>query len=207
MPPGLGPSGPSRRSVVWFVAAGAILAPFAVVIVLATVASGLGNLFDFELPERKHLDPVPIAASACPYVVLMHQAANNSQVSVPPLGILGYDERGQRLSWPQARARMMLTADALETSIAGSRPHLPAPVRRQLAVALREIRSGRAQLLLARDGTDFWSRTEDGLERGKLAFGYASDLVGRRCGVPLGADDASMPYPFGTRPWRATRNP
>jgi hypothetical protein len=179
------------------VAASAMLAPFAVVIVLATFANALGHLFDFGPEERKHLDPIPIAASACPYVVLMHQAANNFQASVPPGGLL-YDERGRPRSWPQARARMMLTLDALETSIAGSRPHLPAPVRRQLAVALREIRSGRAQLLLARDGTDFWSRTVDGLERGKLAFGYASDLVGRRCGVPLGADDSSMPYPFGT---------
>ena len=35
--------------------------------------------------------------------------------------------------------------------------------------------------------------TSGELDRGKLAFGYAGDLVGRRCAVPLGADDASMP--------------
>jgi hypothetical protein len=185
-----------------------MLAPFAVVIMLATLGSALSRAFDFGLPERKHLDPIPIAASACPYVVLMHQAANNFQASVPALGILGYDSRGRPLTWPQARARLTTTLDALEVSITGSRPHLPAPVRRQLVVALREIRSGRAQLPLASDGPDFWSRTQDELDRGKLAFGYASDLVGDRCGVPLGADDASMPYPFGTATspeW--TRNP
>ena len=192
----------------WSVAATAMLAPFAVVIVLATLASAMGNLFDFGPAERKHLDPIPIAASACPYVVLMHQAANNFQTSVPPLGILGYDARGRRLTWPQVRARLTTTLAALEVSIAGSRPHLPIPVRRQLVVALREIRSGRAQLPLARDGDDFWQRTQDELDRGKLAFGYASDLVGRRCEVTLGADDASMPFPFGkaTLP-EGTRNP
>ena len=111
----------------------------------------------------------------------MHQAANNFQASVPPLGFIGYDARGQPLSWPQVRARMMLTLDALETSIAGSRPHLPAPVQRQLVVALREIRSGRAQLLLARDGTDFWSRT-----RGRTRPGQAGVRLRKRSrGSPL----------------------
>jgi hypothetical protein len=185
-----------------------MLLPLAVVIVLATFASALGNLFDFNLPERKHLDPIPIAASACPYVVLMHEAANNFQASVPPLGMPGYDARGRPLTWPQVRARLTTTLDALEVSIAGSRPHLPAPVRRQLVVALREVRSGRAQLPLARDGSDFWDRTRDELDRGKLAFGYASDLVGHGCAVPLGADDSSMPYPFGTATLpEGTRNP
>ncbi len=185
-----------------------MLAPFAVVIVLATFANALGHLFDFGPEERKHLDPIPIAASSCPYVVLMHEAANNFQASVPLGGMLGYDARGRPRTWPQARARLATTLAALEVSIAGSRPHLPAPVRRQLVVALREIRSGRAQLPLARDGDDFWQRTQDELDRGKLAFGYASDLVGRRCEVTLGADDASMPYPFGTATWpEGTRDP
>jgi hypothetical protein len=185
-----------------------MLAPFAVVIVLATFASALSHAFDFGGEERKHLDPIPIAAGACPYVVLMHQAANNFQASVPPLGILGYDARGHPLTWPQARARLTAALDALEVSIVGSRPHLPAPVRRQLVVAVREIRSGRAQLPLASDARDFWDRTKDELDRGKLAFGYASDLVGHRCGVTLGADDASMPFPFGTKTsFGTTRDP
>src|SRR6478736_3477273 len=104
MPPGSGHSaGWQRRLVVWGVAAIAIVAPLAVAILLATIASGLGNLFSFEGPERKHLDPIPIAASACPYVVLMHQAANNFQASVPLPG-LALDARGRPVSWPHARA-------------------------------------------------------------------------------------------------------
>jgi hypothetical protein len=176
------------------VAATAIVAPLAVAILFATLASA----FHFETKERTHLDPIPIAASACPYVVLMHEAANNFQAAVPPLGITGYDSRGRALSWPQVRARVKAALDALEVSIVGSRPHVPAPVRLQLVLALREIRRGRAQLPLASDGTDLWNRAVNHLDRGKLAFGYASDLVGHRCGVTLGADSSSMPYPFGT---------
>jgi hypothetical protein len=137
----------------------------------------------------------------------MHEAANNFQASVPVLGV-GYDARGRPLSWPEMRARMRVTLDALEVAIAGSSPHFPAPVRRQLGLTLREIRSGRAQLPIASNGPDFFTRTVNELDRGKLAFGYAGDLVGRRCAVPLGADDASMPYPFGTATLpEGTRNP
>lgn len=181
--------------MVWATIAAIIATPFvALAILLAVVASGLAHLGP---TPRKHLNPVPIAASACPYVVLMHTAANNFQIAEPIIG-MAVDEHGKLLSWPQTRARLAPTLAALEYSIQASEPHFPPQVQQQLTIAAEAAREGRAQLAVAHDGTDLSNRTTPILARGQLAFGYASDLVGQRCGVPLGADDNTFLYPFRT---------
>ena len=169
--------------------------PLAGAILVVLAANALSHMF--EVKERKHLDPIPIAASACPYVVAMHEAANNFQIAAP-IGGFAFDAHERLLTWPETRARLAPALEALELSIVVSKPHFPDRVQHQLALALRETRNGRAQLPLANDGSDFFHRTESHLERGKLAFGYASDLVGERCGVSLGADSSTMLYPFMT---------
>ncbi len=147
--------------------------------------------------ERKHLQPIPIAASACPYVRLMHTAADNFQRAEPVLGT-ALDEHGNALPWPQTQARLKTTLESFDTTIQISESHFPPPIQRQLETTLREVRAGRVQVAVARDGSDVWTRTEPMLERGKLAFGYASDLVGKQCGVMLGADDSTWLFPFNT---------
>jgi hypothetical protein len=45
---------------------------------------------------------------------------------------------------------------------------------------------------------DFSNRASGLLQDGQLAFGYAGDLIGSQCPVPLRADADTMLYPFGT---------
>ena len=53
-------------------------------------------------------------------------------------------------------------------------------------------------LVLSPDGFDFSNRTTNLFDHGQQAFGYAGDLIGHQCAVPLGADDDTMFYPFNT---------
>jgi hypothetical protein len=51
---------------------------------------------------------------------------------------------------------------------------------------------------LASDYSDLSARTSDLVDEGQLAFGYADDLIGRQCPVPLRADSETMLPPFTT---------
>jgi hypothetical protein len=100
---------------------GAILIglPLAGVILLAIAATALSHMFDVK--ERKHLDPIPISASACPYVVAMHKAANNFQIAAP-FGGIAFDAQMRMLTWPQTRARVGPALEVLELSIVVRNP-------------------------------------------------------------------------------------
>src|SRR3954454_4426004 len=81
-----------------------ILVVSAILIVAMDSCSGFGNGL---LVERKHLQPIPIARSACPYVVAMHSTANAFQSAQPFLGF--YEGPGDSLidvPWPRVRARV-----------------------------------------------------------------------------------------------------
>src|SRR5205085_188071 len=111
--------------------------PLAGAILLVIAANAFSHMF--EIKERKHLDPIPISATACPYVVAMHKAANNFQIAAPFAG-MAFDAHMRMLTWPQARARVGPALEVLELSIVVSRPHFPARIQRQLTVALRATR-------------------------------------------------------------------
>lgn len=150
--------------------------------------------------ERKHLQPIPISASACPYVALMHAAANYYQGNVPVFGF-AFDERGGTVPWSQERPHLDETLRLLKGSIVASREHFPDRIRAQLAVTVGAIDEGRAQLAQATDGFDVMNRSRPALERGQRAFGFASDLVGHQCRVGLGADSGpSVPTVASTVP-------
>jgi hypothetical protein len=170
---------------------------------VAVVANALNHLG--EIAPRDHLSPIPIGASACPYVVLMHAAANNFQSVEPFLGV-GFDAHGKQLTWKQTRNRLRPALETLERSIEGSSPHFPIPVQRQLAVALANVRVGRVDLAVARNGNDLFDHSWPAVQEGQRAFGYASDLIGKRCSVKLEADAGTMPYPLSqpTAPLRTT---
>ena len=135
---------------------------------------------------RKHLKPIPIAASACPYVALMHAAADNYQNTVPMFWI-AIDANGHLVPWATERPRLDATLRLLDGSIKVSTAHFPAPIRAQLAVTESAIDEGRVQLAHARDLQDVMNRSQPALDRGQRAFGFASDLVGRQCRVRLAA--------------------
>jgi hypothetical protein len=138
--------------------------------------------------ERKHLKPIPVAASACPFVKAMHESANQLQAAQPFFGV-AFDAHGGELTWQQTRARLGRAADTLEFSLAGGLPQFPPEVQHYLVKVRDDIHAGRAQLRTARDGSDFIVRTSGLWADGQVAFGFAGDLIGRQCGVQLGADD------------------
>src|SRR5712692_6735558 len=99
--------GQRRGRKVWLIA-GIVAAVTGVVVVIfeflvTLVANDLSHIG--QAKPRKHLKPIPIAASACPYVRLMHTAANNFQIAQPLLGV-AFDEHGHVLPWPETRARL-----------------------------------------------------------------------------------------------------
>ena len=160
-------------------------------------AFALSHLFDFGPRPRHHLKPIPIAATACPYVSAMHSAANAFQTAMPTFGI-ALDAHGRALTCRQTRTRLGRAANRFDASIAVSIPQFPAQLGYLLQVVRNDIHAGRIQLRAAHDGSDFWNRTNALFDHGQQAFGYAGDLVGHRCSVQLGADEDTMLYPFFT---------
>jgi hypothetical protein len=188
------------RWVVKVVAVIAIIASVLMAILLAfALAAGalLASFANFGYKERKHLAPIPIAASACPYVALMHEAANRFQLAYPIAGV-SYDADMHQLAWPQTRDRLSHASDVLDVSIVAGTPHFPQQVRNYLDVTLVDLRAGRAELSAASDAGDFSFRTLQLAQDGQAAFGFAGDLIGRQCPVQLKADTETMLYPFMT---------
>src|SRR5579862_2477301 len=92
-----------------------------VAVLVWTFAFALSHLFDFGPRPRHHLKPIPIAATACPYVSAMHSAANAFQTAIPTFGI-AFDARGRALTWQQTRTRLARAANRFDASIAVSIP-------------------------------------------------------------------------------------
>ena len=164
---------------------GVVLAAMAALMVAAGIA--LSHMFKFEHTERAHLQPIPIDPASCSYVDEMHRAANQFQRSYPVLGFVE-DAHGGLLPWTETKWRLAAAADVLDYSITASVDHFPTQVQWYLTAARDDLRAGRTQLPALRDGYDFVMRTTDLYAAGKQAFGYASDLIGNQCPVPLGAN-------------------
>ncbi len=183
-------SAPFRRIVKFAAVIGGVVV---VVLIVLTVAFAvlMSGFSKIGTAERKHLDPIPIAANACPYVKLMHEAANRFQIAYPIFGI-SVDANQHQLTWPQTRQRLRHAADVFEVAIVAGTPHFPKRVRNYLDVTRVELVGGRRQLAAALDAFDFTQRTMNAFDAGKTAFGFAGDLIGHRCQVELGASDVSM---------------
>ena len=106
-----------------------------------------------------------------------------------PLAPLAGNSAGNihAVPWPTTRTALRNTADTFELAIAVSEPHLPAPVRNQLYLVVASLRHGLVQLNVAHDDQDLIGRTYMLFSTGQQAFGYAGDLIGTQCAVPLGA--------------------
>ena len=145
---------------------------------------------------RKHLDPVPISAHACPYVRVMHAAANEVQRDKPvpafDLRVKGDLEHKLNATFPRSRPRFANALATFELAIVISEPHFPDRVRHFLNTTVADVRTGRAVLKTATNRA-LVMRYSNLYDSGERAFGYAGDLVGHRCGVQLGADNSTMP--------------
>jgi hypothetical protein len=136
---------------------------------------------------RRHLEPIPVSPKVCPYVRVMHAAANDFQ-RVNPIADIFRGPARNEVAWPVRRARLEQSLDVLELGIVVSRPHFPARIRKRLGVVLTSIRSARPKVDRADDEWELLGRTVDVFQRGQYAFGDASDLVGDACAVRLAAD-------------------
>jgi hypothetical protein len=184
-----------RVAKVAAVVASCVVAAFAALAVLAGMA--MSKLFDFEeVEDRKRLQPIPIDRSACPYVEVMHEAANQFQIASPVAAGFAFDERGNRLTFARMRARLGRSAKLLEDAVTVSAPHFPRRVQRYLLEVKVYLVAGREQLAVARDWQDLSNRTDALFQSGHLSFAYAGDLIGEQCRVPLRADTETMLFPF-----------
>lgn len=158
----------------------------AMLVVIAMVIGAIGNGLS-HTGQRRHLKAIPISTRACPYVALMHAAANDFQAHEPLLGLM-FDANGRVLPIAKERTIIEPPLARFEFAIAIGKVHFPAAVRTQLAITQDAAHEGRARLVRASDPMALATSTSALLSKGQQAFGYASDLVGAQCGHGLGAD-------------------
>jgi hypothetical protein len=156
----------------------------------AAMLSGLNNLnFDVQV-ARKRLAPIPVSPKVCPYVRVMHSAANDFQ-RVNPMAIFFETNPAfpTKAAWPAQRARLQQSLNVLEFTVVASQAHFPAPIRKRFHVVLVNIREGRSDIrAMGSEFDPFTGSTSQDLSAGQAAFGDASDLIGNACGVHLAAD-------------------
>ncbi len=78
-------------------------------------------------------------------------------------------------------------AQQLDAALVNGIPHFPRRIQSELTRVRENLAVGRMRLATVDDAAAFSSLTPGPFERGQLHAGYASDLVGRQCSVPLGA--------------------
>ncbi len=176
-------------------AATALLVLIGVGVALVTLVAN-----DFlRVESRPRLNPIPIAATACPQVRILHLTADGFQLALGSAES-GTDQHGRPMSWPVARNQLDTAMQRLDTAIANGAPHFPEAIRVYLTTTQLDIREGRTQLAGSRDAQDMTSRTQALLDEGKTAYGNASDLVGQQCDVPLRADTSTGWFTAATTP-------
>jgi hypothetical protein len=154
--------------------------------------AGLNNwdLGDGTVSPRAHLAAIPVSPKVCPYVRVMHKAANDFQ-RVNPIAGISTLESPAKTPWGPQRARIARRLRVFEFTVAASRAQFPAPIQRRFEVVLANIHKGRPLLAHSTDSFDLWMRASSTFSTGQTAYGEASDLVGNACGVHLAAN----------RPW------
>jgi hypothetical protein len=160
--------------------------------------------FDFSSSGRRHLDKIPIdRARACGSVESIHDALAtlNASYTAATFGLTGdqYAAIWKNLPsstaplsniteppWPIVAADLDALAARLDLIVAAGIPNFPPRVQRELTAIRTNIAQGRAVLPKVTDSASL-NLTRTAFERGQLHAGYASDLVGDQCPVPLGA--------------------
>ena len=167
----------------------------------------VGPFRDFEVgfAERRHLDEIPIdRARACGSVESIHSALDSFNLSYTA-ATLGVDEQSAAAifgrtagpstgppppvtqpPWPTIATKLDASAARLDLLIAAGIPNFPPQVQQELEAVRASIADGRAVLPRVVDSLSL-NQTRPAFDQGQLHAGYASDLVGDQCAVPLGA--------------------
>jgi hypothetical protein len=190
------------------VAVGIILAVIVAAIgagfVVVLFAAGR-SFFQVGTNERRHLDEIPIdRADACGKVESIHEALGSftDSYAAARFGISPEDWKALRTgsasghspeasatpprAWPTVEADVDGAAQRLDLVIADAIPHFPRRLAKELSIVRESIADGRRQLADVDDAQELDSLTGRAFDRGQLHTGYAGDLVGDQCSVPLG---------------------
>jgi hypothetical protein len=157
------------------------------VVVVAGVAlvSSLGNISI----GRKRLEPIPIAASSCPYLRQVHDAAE-------PAGKTYLDalvsHRTDPRAWPIEAAQHAQQLAVLELTLSAAIPHVPPRVATELERVKTNVAAGREALGAAGSESDYVSRSSGQVFDGVDALANASDLVGDACGFEVNPNVAGL---------------
>jgi hypothetical protein len=175
----------SRRSKLIF-PLGVIAAVVALVaLAFAAFAFALNNVFkgvgNIGLPARERLEPIPIAASACPYLREVHDKAESASRAY--MGALSAQTGSRR--WPTEAAEHAQDLAAFELTLRAAIPHVPARVATELRQVRAKVAAGRKDVAAAHSASEYvglsWGHAADGA----TALQNASDLVGQACGFEL----------------------
>jgi hypothetical protein len=160
--------------------------------------------FELGFNDRHHLDEIPIdRAKACGSVESIHAALATLETSyiAATFGLTSeqYAAILENLPsttaplstitqppWPAVAADLDASAAQLDLIVAAGIPNFPPRAQRELRAIRTNIAAGRAVLPKVTNAGAL-NLTRTAFDRGRLHAGYASDLVGDQCAVPLGA--------------------
>jgi hypothetical protein len=131
-----------------------------------------------ELGARAPVKPIPIPATACPYLRSVSVSASAANYSA---GLAASDGR----SWRAFAERTAPALASFERSLQLALPHVQRPVAAQLRVTLHQVLIGRPALMISRSSADYLNRTNLAPLIGFSALADASGLVGNACGFTL----------------------
>lgn len=155
--------------------------------IFAVLAVGLAALvfsFNNSLQDafrEKHLEPIPVAATACPYLRQIHDEADAAGRVYRQLWLAPATGQG----WRRDQAQEAQQLAAFQLTLLAAVPHVPPPVARQLQILIADVAAGRKKVAVARSGSDYVTSSIQQVGNGLAALGNANDLVGNACGFTL----------------------
>ena len=140
---------------------------------IASCMSSINFNLDFGAPAVK---PIPIPATACPYLRVVHVAASSAGAGWATA--LGYSNAKQ---WRPFARQLEPKLAILESSLVASIPHVPRPVAWDFEDTAHQIVIGRSPSAFATTW-DYIGRTNNAVIAGWGDLNHASDLIGNGCG-------------------------
>jgi hypothetical protein len=154
-------------------------------IAFAACADTASHLFDglggsFSSPGD--VKPVPIPATACPYLRLVSASATDA-------GTPWHDALQEHGDWNLLKLRLTAPLASLDNALGTAIPQVPDVVAQDLRETRRDVQIGRAELLAASSVSDYLGRSN--VIDGYQSLAHAGALVGTACGFAL-----APPLPF-----------
>jgi hypothetical protein len=148
-------------------------------VIVAGVAL-LSSLGDVRI-GRRPLKPIPVAATSCPYLRLVHGAAGPAGDTYLRL-LSAQDDPGE---WEGEKSRHAQQLLVLELALRDASTHVPSRIASELDQVVTNVAAGRKELAAATSASEYVSRSASQVFSGNEALANASDLVGSACGFEL----------------------